>query len=530
MAQRLYFYIDTPFIRNGEQMKRVYLGKNSSYTSLLNPQSELYFDDGTSGLPTLKWEWVYDVLGYYVIGTWDGYGFDLEEYVRPIVYNYDPIKTTFESNYYLKTIDGTKTVEEFLNELSLTDGYTGSGINITSRVGRGYYPVSVDTNGRGVWIYLCNKQEIETHSMYDTMLSNCDLSYTATVVVTGQNVYEDAVTVYSESDILAAINDSGAMSIVLGDSIALSQPITINSTNPVSINLDGNELSYLGDDSIIIANPGSSIVLRNGSIKGNGGEYAVVSNGAQVNINNVNISGVEEAIYINDHENTTGANSVLLINNSQIVGNSLAMKVYGNSGGANTKIIISDSVITGVTYGGIWFNGSSYGTDTEIKNSRVSGLYAAIYQPQRNSLLTIENSVLLGNTGIAVKGGTVNIINSAVTGTGNELVDVPQEPLHGSGFTDTGDGVYLENNYANALPKVYISGENTRIIGAAGAHAVRMFPESSVIYPATIEISGGRYSTDVNEYCTDGYMCIGNIVEIDNVIYEYIVTEKIDTE
>ena len=183
-----------------------------------------------------------------------------------------------------------------------------------------------------------------------------------------------------------------------------------------------------------------------------------------------------------------------------------------------------------MTYGGIWFNGSSYGTDTEIKNSRVSGLYAAIYQPQRNSLLTIENSVLLGNTGIAVKGGTVNIINSAVTGTGNELVDVPQEPLYGSGFTDTGDGVYLENNYANALPKVYISGENTRIIGATGAHAVRMFPESSVIYPATIEISGGRYSTDVNEYCTDGYMFIGNVVEIDNVIYEYIVTEKIDTE
>ena len=267
MAQRLYFYIDTPVIRNGEQMTRVYLGKNSSYTSLVNPQSELYFDDGSSGLPTLKWEWVYDVLGYYVIGTWDGTCFDLEEYIRPVVYNYDPLKTTFESNLQLKTIDGTKTVEAFLNELTLTDGYSGSGINITSKVGAGYYPVSVDSYGRGVWIYLCNKQEIETHSMYDTMLSQCDLSYTATVIVTGQNVYEDAVVVGSEADILAALNDGSAVLIELSDNIALSQPLVINSTNPVSINLNGNELSYWGDDAIITANSGSNIVMSNGSIK-----------------------------------------------------------------------------------------------------------------------------------------------------------------------------------------------------------------------------------------------------------------------
>ena len=492
MAQRLYFYIDTPVIRNGEQIKRVYLGKNSSYTSLLNPQSELNFDDGSSGLPTLKWEWVYDVLGYYVIGAWDGTKFDLDEYIRPIVYNYDPVKTTFESNLQLKTIDGTKTVEEFLNELTLTDGYSGSGISITSKVGAGYYPVSVGSDGRGVWIYLCNKQEIETHSMYDTMLSQYDLSYTATVIVTGQNVYEDAVIVDSEADILSAVNDSGAALIELSDDIVLSQPITVNSTNPISINLKGNELSYSGDDAIIIANPGSNIVLSNGSLKGNGGDYAVISGGAQVNINNVSISNVDEAIYINDHENITGANSIVIINNSQIVGDSIALKIYGNSEGAKTKIIISDSVIIGTTYGGIWYNGAYYGTDTELNNSQISGLYAAIYQPQPNSVLTIKNCSLSGNTGIAVKGGTVNIIDSVITGTGDVLTDEPQEPLSGSGFTDTGDGVYLENNYANASPKIYISGDNTRISGASNAEAVRMFPESSLAYPATIEISGGR--------------------------------------
>jgi len=530
MAQRLYFYVDTSVIRNGEQIKRVYLGKNSSYTSLLNPQSELFFDDGSSGMPTLKWEWVYDVLGYYVIGTWNGSNFDLEEYVRPIVYNYDPVKTTFESNLQLKTIDGTKTVEEFLNELTLTDGYSGSGINITSKVGAGYYPVSVDSDGRGVWIYLCNKQEIEAHSMYDTVLSQCDLSYTATIIVTGQNVYEDAVIVDSEADILAAVNDSNAVLIELSNNIVLSQPLVVNSANPISINLKGNELSYVGSGAIVTANSGSNIVLSNGSIKGNGGDYAVVSSGAQINIDNVSISNVEEAIYVNDHENTTGANSVIIINNSQIVGDSIAMKIYGNSEGAKTKIIISDSVIIGTSYGGIWYNGTHYGTDTEINNSQISGLYAAIYQPQPNSVLTIKNSSLTGNTGIAVKGGTVNIIDSVITGTGDVLTDEPQEPLSGSGFTDTGDGVYLENNYLNASPKIYISGDNTRISGASNAEAVRMFPESSFVYPATIEISGGRYSTDVSDYCQNGYICIGNIAEIDNITYGYIVSEDADVE
>ena len=123
---KIYFYIDTPQMRNGELLDRVYVSSKKSYTYTMFPFSELTLDEKTVNQPNLKWEWVYDTLGYYVLGrATDNGGVVIEDYLFPIEYEYDELLTTFDENGELKTIDGIVGVEEFLTEVSSKDGYVG---------------------------------------------------------------------------------------------------------------------------------------------------------------------------------------------------------------------------------------------------------------------------------------------------------------------------------------------------------------------------------------------------------------------
>ena len=65
---------------------------------------------------------------------------------------------------------------------------------------------------------------------------------------------------------------------------------------------------------------------------------------------------------------------------------------------------------------------------------------AAVYHPQDNSTIHAENSTFTGNTGIAVKGGTVYLDNCAVTGRAEAAL---AGSFNNNGFTDTGAAVYL---------------------------------------------------------------------------------------
>jgi hypothetical protein len=54
---------------------------------------------------------------------------------------------------------------------------------------------------------------------------------------------------------------------------------------------------------------------------------------------------------------------------------------------------------------------------------------------------------LQGNTGLAIKGGSVSVIGSKISGTGEK-----QAPgFYGSGCADTGDGIYIETNYGGDI-------------------------------------------------------------------------------
>ena len=83
----------------------------------------------------------------------------IDEYVLPIEYPFDPVTTTFAEDGRLKTIDGFTTADEFLVRFSETDGYKGT-IDVNARTANGYYPVYVNSEGYGVWAYLCTYSEI----------------------------------------------------------------------------------------------------------------------------------------------------------------------------------------------------------------------------------------------------------------------------------------------------------------------------------------------------------------------------------
>ena len=248
IRKRIFFYIDTSRVRNGETMERIYLSNQDSYTYLLFSKQTLMLTEQVYNDALLKWHWVYDVLGYYVQGSYNQVNgaMNVSEYLRPIEYEYDEAWTTFANgNGQLLTIDGTTTVAQFLTELSAKDGYAGV-IDVNEAVvtndGRIYYPVAVDaTTGTGVWAYLCNYSEIQTNTDYDTWLGKQTAqgetpSYTATLTISAQNTKLESVQVSTPAGLqnqIAQALVSGAKTVIqLADNITLTEPLMIGEAGP----------------------------------------------------------------------------------------------------------------------------------------------------------------------------------------------------------------------------------------------------------------------------------------------------------
>lgn len=509
VRHRFYYYVETTTVRHNETVDRVYLSERKSYTYTIFPHSELLLTEAGGGHPLLKWEWTYDNLGYYVLGTKDDSGnVAIEEYLSPILYDYDPMRTTFDVSGQLETVDGEITVAEFLADWSGKDGYEGQ-INPSDRTLAGYYPVDVaEETGYGVWAYLCTQQEIWDGSVSDTELGrNGTALGSATVSVTGQNCHEDGVPVYNEAGLIDALSAPGLSMLTLQGDVTLTQPLQFENSDQVMIDLGGNTLTST-EETIISAMDGASVMLCNGTVTGTAAkDTAIDSKGGSVTLQNVTITDVEEGVLVSDHKTSTGIDSHINLIGCTIIADQEGVWAYGNDDASaeKTTINIEGCTIEGQNYAGIICNGSRNGVDITVSNSIVKGFYTAIYYPQKDSNLTIRNSTLEGYTGLVVKGGTVRVEDCIVTGTGNH--NVPPENLSLSGWTDTGDGVYLEANYTDREARIYISGEKTKITckdEAGGALAVRLHPVDSTL--ASISITGGTYCSSVSTYLKDGYL------------------------
>lgn len=123
--------------------------------------------------------------------------------------------------------------------------------------------------------------------------------------------------------------------------------------------------------------------------------------------------------------------------------------------------------------------------------------------------MRIVNSTVSGYSGVVIKGGTVSIEDSVIEGTG-----AYQQPVaSNSGFTDTGDAVYIETGFGYEI-QLEISGEKTVLrANATQSKSLRIFPEDSTNVFVTI-YSGTFKEKQPQEYIAEGSVQDGTEVTV----------------
>lgn len=529
MQKRIYFYADQTATVNGEQVQRQYISNTGGYCYTVGGKGALVLSETVCSDVPLKWQWVFDVVGYYFTGI-ESEGVILPtEYIRPVEYDY--YEAQYSKNGTLLMVDKNTSAAEFVQELTETDGYPGA----FKAVKQGGTMVLVDEKGEAVqkydgaycirqatetepavWLYLCTLDEIEENTLWDTnfvKLEQAERAFSARISLTGVQIKKEAVGV-SDPAVLAETLNSGN-NVKLEHDVTLPQGITLAQGVDTTLDLNGHTLTYTGNTPAFLVESGSKLAVCNGTVVGGEKTTAFRSVGGQITLSDLTVKDVFCAVRIEDHltKNEHGANSVVRIVDCDLQSKDDTVEVCGDgvASGGKTLLVIENSNIASQTYVGVLGKGNStnpsqWGTEIQIINSTVSGYYAGIYHPMQQSALTISGgSVISGMTGIAMKGGSLTVTDSTVQGTGVEgVVDLSTDPkLTGSGWLDTGDGIYVETDYKYPI-SVVVSGNSLVTCAATTARAVRVYPEAEHV---TVALFGGTYNTDVTEYVAQGCSC-----------------------
>lgn len=520
LQKRIYFYTETPYTVENESKEetvaRHYLtnGTAAPYTVLSMGQLTMS-DDFCSVDTPIYWEWVYDLLGYYVrvssMAASDGSAVEME-YLRPIVYDYD--KATFDGNGNLATVDGMR-ADLFLQELAETDGYLNNfseSNSETDSTGTKYYIVDNESQaslGYYTAIRLLTKQEIAAANAWDTEQGKNGASFinNLKITITGEAANVDIINVGTTVELTNALQSENGGYIRLSGNLELTENITVSAKKPVILDLNGATLtgSATGGD-LFTVGKGRELTVINGTIKNSAGNKTLFGvNNGKLTVSNVTATAEGESqwgIYIQDNNGATAqdGDSIVYITHSTISTGLPTVMVIGNNTttAQKTRCVIENSTLTS-DYVAVCGNGQtvSGGTAIEIKDSIITGKYAAVYHPQDNSTLHAENATFTGNTGIAVKGGSVYLDNCVVTGAAAALAG----SFNNNGFTDTGAAVYLEAGYERDNIAVYITGENSRITAKKQQALLLYHDEKDTnTHKARIAVSGGTYSSDVKDY------------------------------
>lgn len=529
LQKRIYFYVPSTSKINEETVDRVYLSPYNSFAYTVMPKSTLLLSKEHTAATPVCYEWVYDLEGYYVYGTLaekqGKYSFAGKDsasqpiYLRPVTYDFT--KATFDDSGNLATVDGTTTTQEFLNTLAKKDGYEGLG---TREGSSNYYPVSVKENGdgtkTGVWIYLCTQTEIEKATELDTRIGeyayrvknelNTEdygdikaLKYNVQLKVSAQNLRAVDTSVSNEADLLAALASTGEgdyQRIALTNDLELTDTLTIAEDRKVILDLNGKTVRAAAGSKtpVLEAAPGSQVTVIDGTINGAGRETAVHVVGADAAFSEVTIQG---RLLIDDSlsANTQNRTSLVRLYRSELTADGadqVGIHVFGNGGKSSqsTAVIVENSKIK-ASFIGICGNGSqnSYGTDIQVRNSTVSGKWAGIYQPQQKSKLSVfGNSTVEGITALAIKGGTVTVLDSTVQSTAestiNGLIKNPTDTqLSKNGFVDTGAAVYVEANY-NWADSIRVKINNSTVSSAVNTPVLVLGPQKDKVVLTQVDV------------------------------------------
>ena len=284
-------------------------------------------------------------------------------------------------------------------------------------------------------------------------------------------------------------------------------------------NANGDQYIYATASEAIAADADSTAFLLNDYIGGTSlqlnGDTGTVDLGGHTYVYTNTIAAI-----VADESNTnlTVKNGTVISGENAVDGVHVGVPAESSSGQVirNNVSLTLDNVKMTVSAGtfGIVTNGNSKSVSVTLKNGSILTAPGTIgiYFPVTSGTLTIENSSITAGTGVAVKGGTVNISgDSVIHATGAKVV--PDEAL-GSGVNSTGDAVYLEGNYERATAINITGGTFTSDNG----YAVQMLFAGDA-EDKTISISGGSFSSDPSAYVTEDYIAL-----VENG--QYVVQEK----
>ena len=515
MRKRLYFYIDDTVTRNEESVQRVYVNSQETYTYTVLPKQNLQLGAQGNDAP-LAWEWVYDVLGYYFSGTVTTQSAQIAEYLRPISYDFD--SATFADGK-LSTVDGETSVTAFITELSKTDGFAGTvTTSVKTADGRVYYPVSVDGDGTGVWMYCCDLAEINAENIVDTNLGNTAEQagrwFSTQLNVLAEQKKLTVATVNSDEELRTALADDTHNMVVLSSNIEVNESIRVTGGNEKILDLSEYTLSTRLTDNMLAVEEGASVTVMNGTVRGSSEHSGALISavGSDVALSGLTVTDVMDAVWIADQtakENdsrVTITDCVIRCHDSGVFikGNGTVTEKRTYLHIENTEIYSDGNY--GVVGNGAVLPAGNFGTDITIRNSKLDALYAGIYHPQPESYLLVENCTIKGLTPIVIKGGTATIHDTNVEAyNGAQFESMIEQPtLAKSGFSNTGAGLYVETGY-DYICAVTVSG-NTRITSHYN-DAVLMYKEDNSRY--SVSVTGGSYSHDVSAFTAEGYSCTG---------------------
>ena len=490
LQKRIYFYVPAAETRSGETVERVYLTPYGGYSYRVMPKSTLLLTANSAADAPVRCQWVYDLLGYYVYGTLnkDNTLLTAEDiaaagraditapaYIRPVEYDFDT--AAFDKDGKLETADG-KAAASFVQGVLAADGYPGSEVKQYG----GYYAVSIleekDGEKTGLWLYLCTRQEIEAATGFDTRVGTyrylisakgedgsplalteeqqaeykdvAALTYQATIQIAGQNLRMDLTDVTNEAQLREKLESGG--SVRLTEDMTLDTALEIPADKDVVIDLNGKKITAaVTEQPVLTGAPGSSVTVLNGTIGGIGREKAVELVGSRAAFSRVTLLG---GLYIDDGNiaNADSRTSVVRLSNCtlQTTGdNQPGITVLGNGTSASspTVLLVEKSAVESAYVGIVGSDAAEKsGTDIQLMGSTVKGARAGIYHPQQDSRLTVQDgSTLEGETGIVVKGGRVNVLDSAVHAvltTGSRPTEA--QLAQSGGWHNAGAGIYVE--------------------------------------------------------------------------------------
>lgn len=414
--------------------------------------------------------------------------------LKGTVSNSGTLTLTGTGNCNAQITNATGGVLTVKSNLNVYDAITNSG---TFTIANGTYNGNIVNNGGTIAIQGGNFTQEQKEAFGDYLAEG----YRWTLSSTAGNF-----SAIAEESVVYTLTRDGAeygfasLSAALtaadeGETIVLEKPYSIKTPNStqklnksVTVDLNGKKISTQSRFEATTA--GTDITVKNGSIvyTGNGSNATYVgfrvSGGASLTLDGVSVdwssidSGRAAEVGVS---NTSAAGTLILKNGSVLKGGEVGVFLAGTKDADTenmTALHAEDSIIESVATAsaGVMTNGSTYNTVIELVNTDVSGTLA-IYQPGKNSILTIDGGTMRGNTGIEIRNGTLTVKGGAeIVATGEYKVS--ETPSSG-GSTVSGAALAVTKYENDGTLTVNIEGGTFRAESENGVAFCERNPEAA---------------------------------------------------